>query len=151
MAYSTGTQIRGIHEMFASSTDFPDGTLTGWASTYGDPIIDDYLRAAGFSVPFETAPDSVAIASAHFAAAFGMRKYAKQLFGGDAGIAATIEQHAWSILKRIVSGELDTGTTRDDDGYAISYERTPEDMIEESIYPSPDEEMWERPNYTRTA
>lgn len=148
-AYCTAAQVRGIHEMFASSTDFPDATLTGWAETYGDPIIDDYLRSNGFSVPFTSAPASVAIASAHFAAAFGMRKYGKTLYDGDGGLASTLEKHAWAILAKIASGALDTNTSRDNESYAIAYERDPETHHDKAIYISPNEEDWQRPDYTR--
>ena len=143
MAYSGYADVRAVHKALANVTDFPDATLTTIIATFADPEIDAYLRAQGFTVPLSTTPTIVTVVSAMLAAAHALRTRTRSPYGEDDGVAGQIETRARTTLQRIATGDLDTGQTRDSDGYAIAIDQNPDMRPTTQGIVTTDETQWE--------
>jgi hypothetical protein len=144
MAYTTHTLIRSLEEAFSDTTDFPNATLEGWATNFGDPEIDGRLEAAGFTTPVAAPqPALIKAISTMLAAAHGLDSFVGQFTGREVERAAKLRERARKYLDEIADGSTDVGLTRSDESRPIDVDDDPETFgAREAVVGN--EESWKR-------
>lgn len=149
-AYATAAMVRALEkEVFEDDTEFPDATLTLYAETWADPIIDARMNAAGHATPFTDAPKMIMILSAMIGCSVLLQSALVRYSARNIERARTLLSDAHKMMDKIQAGSMDLGTvSQSASGSAVYVDPDPEKRPASTVFGG-EVHQWKEPVESR--
>lgn len=137
-------------EVFKSETEFLDATLLYYAETFGDPIIDGRMNAAGHTTPFTSPyPDVIILLSSMMGVSALLQSTLVKYSSRNVERARTLLSDAHEMMDKIQAGKIDLGTvSQSDSGSAVYADPDPETRPASAVFVG-EPHQWAEPVETR--